>query len=453
MKKLLLTTLTLLGATLAANAVGDKWTVNWDDPANVNVIAGDAGENVTAIVSSNFNSSNGIFNTKNEGHWQAKAGINSISNDWVIIDLGASQPLKVVEIHWEAAKATQFELYLSDSMPSYEEKGDYNEITAAWLQSHKPDAKHSAPADGEYITTTLLDATGRYLLLYCTEYNGFGRQYGINIYQIQAGDVEVENDIQSIQILPVNTYRNVENEVIVYGINQFNQPFETFDEAENISLTCSDPSVDITPESSLGHFKVKAENYGRFELLATATFTESNELTSSSTFYSGINWDENENVAKGCTAFGRINEDLDQFPNNHPVSNAVDGDDSSYYVYNGNYGGSDSWVFIDLGNDYVVEAFEILMGENSNGTYKVSYAIEGAKIPLSDLNEDWKDDKKFEGWVSSNVIQRYKNENNIFAFERPVTMRYIAIRDIQCEGQPRYNEIKVAGIENTGSIP
>lgn len=112
-----------------------------------------------------------VFDGNTAGGWQG--GATNITDQWVILDMGASVGVSTVKIFWEAAKPNSYDIFVSDDTNTWG--------TAA--------AQVVGIADGSAAETTIFSSTanGRYIGIYGVEGVGdtFAIQYGLNMWEAQ----------------------------------------------------------------------------------------------------------------------------------------------------------------------------------------------------------------------------------------------------------------------------
>lgn len=452
MKKLLLTTLLFAGLAVSAQSATDKWNVDWNDDTNVN-LAGNQKVMVSSISGEQWKAEN-ITDGNLGTRWQAKAQIKETDpdyNDWVLIEFEDQKNISVVEIKWEASRASSFSIYLTDEKVDYDtiKLGDneYYVITPQWLASHSPVAIHGTEGEGgDYISTTLVKGEGKYLLVYCTDYNPNGKNYGASIYELKAGNVDIENQISDISLANIKTYPGIENEVTVNAVNQFNQVITQFGEEAEITLSCDNTLVEITNGKEKGHFIVKATQVGNYTLSATATFGPDKVYSTQAFIKATIDWASTENIAEGKALMGRLKgENSDYQDYEYLPAKATDGDIDTYYEYNGEYNGGESWVILDFEEEKEITAVEVLFGKTSNGTFAISYGNEFTTEENLTIDSSWSTFNTTLKWETIESLERDSNEISTYIFPQAIRARYLVIYDkSNPSGKPQYREIMVA---------
>ena len=248
-------------------------------------------------------------------------------------------------------------------------------------------------------------------------------------------------DVDEISHLGLDpaTVKNQETTVVTVKAITKGEIEGTINEVTDLKLSCSDPeAVEITIGNEAGTFNVTGLKEGTFTLTATGmvgdTTIEGNaELTVTH------NWTI-DNIAFGKSISGRLTDDVAADYAYLP-SYANDGDDTTYYRYDGAW--TETWVIVDLGDEYVISDINIAYGATSSGTYVISFGLDDAEMPAAD--QKWTGNE-LQGWTSTDHITRTTSIVNYYNLEHPVVSRYVAIRDISNpNGNPRVEEIEIIG--------
>lgn len=443
MKKLILTILpSLLAFGFNAKA---EWSVDWKNVPN-------EAFQKEVVVSSKPKDAQLITDGNEGNRWQAVPGISDPDyNDWVLIDFGANTPLTVVEIKWEASRATEFDVYLTEDDLVYETrnqdgKGDFKVVANSWFGSHAPVVSATTEGeDGDYYSNISFNASGRYLIIYCKAYNGNGKNYGSSIYEVRAANLSDALNVDHISVSPVHTTKGTPVNVSINAFNKFNQLLNDFDNISSFSLKCDDSEIEIKQGTPNNYYSVIANKIGTYTLKASAKLADGTELNTEAEFIATINWNETTNIALNNALMGRLRSSSEDTSYEHLASAATDGNSDTYYEYDGDWGGGNGWVIVDLKEEKDITAVEVFFGEKSGGFYGIAYGSE-LNLP-EDTNYDqvWNEFNKTLQWENIAALSRNSNEIASYVFQKPIRARYITIHDVDNpNGKPQYREIYIA---------
>lgn len=439
-------------ASILAITAGAALAIEWTE--HTNLAAG-----ATVTVSSNPGAANTITDNNEGSSWQAQGGANKLCPDWVLLDLGEVQTFTDIEIMWEASHMTKYDIYVStDEIPyaaeNFAEDGEpeknFNVIDAGWLATAVPVLTDQGQEGETSCTDNLIinnGATGRYVLLYGKEYNGWASNYGSRIFQIRIANIPnaERNQIETLAITAdPETIQEGESTTVRVEALTVTGESASIEDVDNLTLISdNEERIEITGGEN-GVYTVKALMWGTYTLTATG-LTNDKELTGSLTLKVTNNWDIKDNVAEGKAILARISS-VSETDNATPL-NATDGNEDSYYEYNGNWGGGDSWVIVDLGKEYAIEGVGVSYGDHSGGKYKLAFGGEDAELPSDDLDKVW-NTYGLQGWTETDQMDRVSNEKCPYNPVEIFKTRYIAVIDVDNpEGKPQVKEIYVAGEE------
>lgn len=446
MKKLL--SILSVGALATASMLA---AINWSSIENL--AAGS-----TVVASSNQATANLIVDNDNGSGWQANANTHVHTQDWVQIDLGSEKTFTDIEIIWEASHCKKYSVYVSNEPVLYTSgtmdvtvdgtvtQVDYNVITPDWLSSHTAAITGGNDTEAGYTDNLTFSApkTGRYVLIYANEYNNFGSQYGMRIFEVRLANIEGRDNIAGLKLTQEGNAVAGGDAVTVsvVPVNKLGAEMG-LNTVTGLTLTCDNAAVTIT-ETEAGKYSVSSTEIGEFTLTATA-MAGATQVTGTMTMNVAFNWAGITNVATGKTVWGRVKADAD---NLNPPANAVDGNVDNYYQYNGEWGGGDSWVLVDLGDEYIISAIGALYTSGSStGKFVVGYALDATEA-LNKINADGTDYvwNFTEGWNFSAQLSRTPGSIDTYVCPAGATARYIVVKDADNPGgKPCLNEIYVAG--------
>jgi hypothetical protein len=443
-----------VSSAILLTAVAVTAAMDWDQVSNL------VPQGATVTVSSKPGEAQNITDHNDGTRWQAIGGANKYANDWAIIDLGEETTFTDIEIKWEASHPTAYSVYVSTSEIPYAEttfnKGTeeapdnvtYNVIDAEWLNSNEPAVTGGTDGESGFTDNLVISATtARYILIYCTAYNGYATAYGSSIFEVRVANIEGRDDVTSLSVSSASVAEGESTDVTVTALSTVGTAL-SLDKVTNLQLTCSDAEgVEISGGEN-GVFSVKGLKIGEYTLTATAQYGETT-VTGSATFVVNYNWSKVTNIATGKTTTARL-KDADA-TNEHPASNATDGDEDTYYTYDGEWAGGESWVIVDLGKDYLISAVSVSYGANSGGKYRLSFGEDGAAQPEADLK--WTDNNVLSGWTSTSSFDRTANAVSNYIPTDVVKARYVAVRDADNpNGKPQVKEIYISGEEYAAPI-
>lgn len=446
----------LIFAAITTIAAAVATAVEWGNLDNL-------AKGATVTVSSNSTNAQNITDDNVGTSWQATPSTHNVTSDWALIDLGESKEFNIIEIFWEASHPSAYSVYVSETAIPYEIKeANVNTeenplmlscgfIDSAWLESATPFATRTLEGEASCSDVISNSGNGRYILIYTNEYNNFARQYGVNIFEVKVANVTGTANVDNLSLNDVAVTQGASAEVTVSARNILGEELP-LDRVENLTLTCSDPAaVEITGGTD-GVFTVKGLKTGNFTLTATAT---ANGATVSGTASCTVSLDWS-NIAKldlnGKTVYGRYVPGTD-YP--HTLEMAIDGDEDTYYEYNGAWGGGESWFIVDLGSEHIIESIGASYGDLSGGTVKFGYALELGTFEDFPNNSQWAwgNDAVPAGWTHTAALQRASNAVVTHTFDTPVRARYISVRDADNpNGKPQLKELYLKGEQVVASV-
>lgn len=449
------------GAAVLLTAAAMTAAIDWGQNDN---LASGATVTVSSIPTSADRQPELILDNNNGTSWQAVPATHKYTKDWVIVDLGEVKEFTDIELIWEASHPTSYSVYVSSDAIPFEEKTvnegtdeapvnvTYNAIDQEWLDSATPDFNAGVVSETAYTENLTADTTleGRYILVYVNEYNGWSDEWGIRLFEVRVANIENHNVVTALKVTAPAILEGETAEVTVEALDPAGN---VIDDAplSDIKLVCSNAdAVEIEAGESAGMFNVKGLKLGTYTLTATAGFDDV-QVSGSATFEVAFNWNDKENVAEGKAADARMidNGNADY---KFGAANATDGNEETYYTYDGEWGGGDAWVVVDLGQVYVIDAVATSYGGVcTGGQYKYSFGDVNAAMPYEDetdgYNFKWTSDNALEGWTSTASLPRKANAVNTYVPETPVMARYIAVRDVDNPGgKPQVKEIYVSGV-------
>lgn len=450
MKKLL--TLGLLAA-LSVPA----WALDWSQVENLV-------DNEASVVVSSTREGNkdDIINGNTNGQgWSAAPDAKS-ENDWVIINLGEPKTFTDIEIFWRDNHASKYSVYVSNDAIQYSEENwrdsetdpeknlkrdlliDLNSLTKFGEGS----ATLEAQACNETVTGEKA-TNSQYVLIFCDERNSHGTTYGVGILDIKIANIQGKDEVASLSVPQTEIINGRTAQITVTPLNIAGEPLDVTS-VSNITLSCSVPeAVEITNGSEDGTFNVTGLQIGDYTITASAQYNDT-EVTGSALLVVNVNWEEETNVAENKPVIYRWKVDGEDTGNKG--ENVTDKDNSTYYQYNGIWGGSEAYVIIDLGDqDYVIDAIEVFFtdaDENKSGKFFLSFGNSEVELPSGDVSG--KDNNNFNGWTSTPelTIKRNSYVGYVLSDEEKKAIRYIAYRDSDNpSGKPKIGQIYVAGTE------
>lgn len=353
------------------------------------------------------------------------------------VDMGSTQSVASVYSTWEGAAANAYNIYLLDEVPSLSNLGS---------------PVYTADGLGQYSENTAelpANSKGRYLVFEPTDATNWG--WGVKIRSISAyGDI---SSVTELRISETSVPANSSTTVTVTPLNVIGDALD-INAISNLTLTCSDPTaVKISADGQDdGTFSVEGITVGTYTLTATATYN-GETVTGEAPIYVTYDWKSETNIAAGKTVYYRWKEDGEDSTNKG--ENVTDNDNETYYQYNGDWGGGDGWIVIDLGeeNDHVVDAVEVYFSNNEvnantgNNTFKLSFGTSQAELPTEDAV--W---NPGENWITTSSMNKIQDAyvTYIIPQEEKGAIRYVAYLDANNpKGKPMIGQIYVAGTEMT----
>lgn len=446
--------LTFAAITMIAAAAATA--VEWGNLDNL-------AKGATVTVSSKPEEAGYITDDNVGSSWQAIPSTHNVTSDWALIDLGDSKDFNTIEIAWEASHPSAYSVYVSETAIPYEIK-DANVnteenplmincgfIDADWLASATPFATRTL--EGESSCTDIISTSGRgrYILVYTNDYNNFGRQYGVRIFEVKVANITGTANVDNLSLNDVVMTQGASAEVTVSARNILGDEMP-LDRVEGLALACSDPAAVEISGGNGGVFTVKGLKTGSYTLTATATAagaTVSGTATCTVTF----DWSNTAKLdLRGKTVYGRYVPGID-YP--HTLEMAIDGDEETYYEFNGAWGGGNSWFIVDLGSEHIIESIGASYGDLSGGTVKFGYAMELGTFEDFPNNSQWAwgNDAVPAGWTHTAALQRASNAVVTHNFATPVRARYISVRDTDNpNGKPQLKELYIKGEQVSASV-
>lgn len=129
----------------------------------------------------------------------------------------------------------------------------------------------------------------------------------------------------------------------------------------------------------------------------------------------------------------------------------MDGDLATYYQYNGEWGGGDGWLLVDLGDEYMIDAIGAYYSTNAAGKCVFGYTTDAsaieAMIAADGTDFVWGANlAQNSGWTFSPELSRAADVVTTQTYQSPVAARYIVVKDADNPaGKPCVNEIYVSG--------
>lgn len=446
MKKLL----TIAGA-VAVTVAGAMAAIDWNSVDNL-------AKGASVTVSSKQADAALITDGNYGNRWQAYPQTHEKTHDWVLLDLGEAKTFSDVEVKWEASRASQYDVYAfnQNDVPQYTSETltagdnvyDYKVIPEDWFTGKTPIAKRNVEGEGgEAIDSFTLEApvTAQYLLVYCNEYNGNGASYGCSIFEISLANIEGRDEISTLSVSETLISEGSEGEVEVKALSKIGGELD-ITKVTDLALTCSDPAaVEITPGAN-GKFTVKGLKYGSYTLTATGK-VDDREVSGTGKLTISYVW-KGDNLAEGKAIMARKKITGETPEGNSSFALATDGNEDTYYEYNGDWGGGDCWVIVDLGETYLIEDVVVSYGGGTTGgRYFLAFAENESSLPASDadLDKTW-GGLGLEGWTQTDQMARTANAINAYTAPKGTKARYIAVSDGDNPGgKPQVKEIYVSG--------
>lgn len=307
MKKFL--TLFTLGVLACISVMA---VINWNSGQVENLALG-----ATVTTSSKQEAAANIVDNNNGSDWQAVPATHEYTHDWVLINLGEQKTFTDIEIVWEASHCKKYSVYVSDTaipFTSGETDGGvaYNAVDASWLQAHTPVALRGNDTEEGYTDNITLDtpATAQYVLIYADEYNNFGSQYGIRIFDVRIADIR-DRDVVSELALSVSGNAVAGGEPVSVTVVPVNKVGDTMDldAVSGLALSCDNAAVTISGGTD-GVFHVSTTEPGSYTLVATAVAGEA-QVSGTATLTVSFDWNGKENLATGKAVQGRVKADAE----------------------------------------------------------------------------------------------------------------------------------------------
>lgn len=353
------------------------------------------------------------------------------------VDMGSSQTVASVYSTWQGAAANAYNIYLLNEVPTLSNLGNPVYTAEGLDQYSENTAELPANSKGRYLVFEPTDATN-YV-------------WGVKIRSISAyGDV---TSVTELAVSEASIPANSSTTVTVTPVNVIGDALD-ITSVSNLTLTCSDSSaVKISADGQDdGTFSVEGITVGTYTLTATATYN-GETVTGEAPIYVTFDWKSETNIAAGKKVYYRWSEKKDDTDNKG--ENVTDNDNETYYEYNGDWGGGDGWIVIDLGeeNDHVVDAIEVYFSDNEvnantgNNTFKLSFGTSDAELPTED--KAW---SPGENWITTGNLNKMQGAyvSYIVPQEEKNAIRYVAYFDTNNpEGKPMIGQIYVAGSEIT----
>lgn len=347
------------------------------------------------------------------------------------VDMESTQTVESVYTTWEGAFGTAYDIYLTANVPDKANLGT-PAYSGTGLNGTEQTVNLSGNNTGRYLVFQTKDATNWGWGCKIRSISAYGDTKSVTSLSVEAGSVKAGSTI-TVTVIPLNVVGDA------LDVNA----------ATDYSLACSDPSaVEITNLGS-GKFSVKGVMPGSYTLSATAKYN-GNEVSGETSFNVTYDWSVTKNIAAGKKVYYRWKEDGEVTTNTG--DKVTDQNIDTYYEYNGDWGGGDGWIVIDLGqaNDFVVDAVEVYFIDNNNNatganTFKLSFGTSQAVVPTDDAV--W---SPGENWYTTATMDKSAGAFIPYTLsqEEKIPVRYIAYLDgNNSKGKPMIGEIYVAGTE------
>lgn len=437
----------LICAAITSIAAATVTAIEWGNLDNI-------AQGAVVTVSSNSGAANTITDGNNGTSWQAIPSTHNVTTDWALIDLGESKEFNTLEIAWEASHPAKYTVYVSEEDIPYEiNEANVNTeenplmlecgfINAQWLETATPFAVREIEGEANYTDVISQKGKGRYVLIYTNEYNGNGRNYGCRIFDVRMANIMGTDKVDNLHVSESSVIEGGTTDITVTAHNILGEVMDITG-VTDLTLACSNPAAVEISGGAGGVFTVKGLKQGSYTLTATAT-TDGKTVSGTANFTVEYNWANVEKVnLKGKTIYGHWTPNID---NGHPLANAIDGNEDTYYEFNG--GWSNSWIMVDLGTEYLIDAIGVAYADQSNGSVKIGYTLEWEPFETFPNNSEWTwgADAVPGGWTHSGEIKRSSNSTVTKSFDQPVKARYICVRDADNPGgNPQVKEIYVKG--------
>lgn len=371
---------------------------------------------------------NGEFNTDEN---------KAIGMQGFYVDMGKSYKIESVQTTWEGAFATAYDIYFTNSVPSSESSLSNPAIQATGQNGTEQTVTLTSNNEGQYLVFVGKDATN------------WG--WGCKIRSISAyGDTK---SVTGLTVSQGSVPQTKSTTVTVTPVNVIGDALD-FNTISNLSLSCDVPSAVTITAGNNGTYTVKGNEVGTYTLTATASYN-GQTVTGSSPFYVTFNWETEPNVAAGKKVYYRWNTEKDATAN--IGDNVTDNSLDTYYEYNGDWGGGNGWIVIDLGDtDHVINAIEVYFNgaeanvNVSNNTFQLYFGTSEATFPQDNSDIVWKEEN-FSGWekATSTLV---KGQNTYVSYvlsdDEKKAIRYIGYYDTDNpKGKPQIAQIYVAGVE------
>lgn len=417
MRKTLLTLAMALGMSSIAQAV--DWTLS----SVTNVAQG--GE---VTVSSNGGNAAQIVDNNTGNGWQASA--KAVGTDWALIKLNSTSSIGVVQVVWEASSATEYRVIALAEAPEYtstEEGAEVQENTIADIESVAANAIKVVTFTAEAQNGNRFDemefaAEGvNYLLVYVDKESTNATDYGSYIREVRAAaPIENVNKITNARIestydLTLGGSLTITPKFVNgYGDEVANPEAYTLN---HLTLSCNgnetgipDDGISIV-ENADNTFILTPNTRGRY-LLTLVYNIDGVVSQQQSTAYVEYDWSGDNNIALNKTAAASVSE----------ASNANDGNLGSMCIFpaDNDDAAVDGYWWVDLGDTYNLEVFQIVW----EGAYGYTYTVEGA-TEMGAEEPVWSTIYTHDGAII--LVDKNNNPIDSQTFTELVTARYLKI--------------------------
>lgn len=165
---------------------GDGQVANLAKGAEVTVSTLRAGEDPQSITDEADNTG-----------WQAFEFFHKFCpNDWVLIDLGKEMTFTDMQIMWQASHCKEYSVYVLANqpqitdIPAVEGEDAHAAYKTVDVEGLTVAATRTDNTENDYTDNFSFNnaQTGRYILIYANEYNGWGTNYGMKIFEVRVGN-------------------------------------------------------------------------------------------------------------------------------------------------------------------------------------------------------------------------------------------------------------------------
>ena len=393
----------------------------------------------------------GLTDGNTSSAWGAQIGASLATSfatneiqEYFVVDFEETTSVTHIALYWEASHPKAYSLYVTDSEPQYDEvtidETTYKKLNSSYLSGLTAVTTGGEDSETSYDELLTGAFSGRYYIVYVTEYNNWATTYGIQPYEFMAANISSTESNKLSSTFTMSDVEVVKGSAATVTVSLYTVGGDAAElsRVSNLTLTCDDSAVTITSTETTGTYTVSASDYGIYTLTATATGDddEKSTITGTCTLTSAFDWENNTNVALNKTAYASSNSS--------DAQNATDGNTGTRWQAETTTSGE--YLYVDLGAQYKITALTLVWEAAYATAYTYYYATEtgtdGAPswTKLADVTNNFT-------WDAGGYEEPYELESAVVA-------QYVKIEatSLAMTYGVSFYEFRVAGTEYTTTV-